>query len=757
MAYEYAMRITKRVPETWIFWIQANTKLQFVEDYLGMASCLNLTGTGASPASVEDVSQCLRHSNFGNWVMIVDNFDDGEILDGKRPVVDLIPDNAKGSVIFTTRSKGVAARLTSVDNIIPVGNLEPNEARDLFCLNLGLTYTELRETDQASVAELLRSLNYLPLAICHAGSYMSGQQIEISEYLQAFNTSEDAKVLLLDDEDFPQAPMRVRPVLRTLAISLDHILKIDSKAADLLSFMACLAPKSIPRSLLPTANDADCMATHSFLKAVGLLRGYGLIGSDNDNHTFDMHAVVHLATRTWLRSRNEFQCWIQKALLSVFKRFPNAPSYESDNLSECARYLPPAEAVLGHKEFPPEYDRPRCLLAHRCSQYLQITGRYGHAEWFSMISADLSAAAFGEDDPDHFTKQEDHATILRQNGDFVAAIRIERAVLSNRQRILGAKHRDTFSSLNNLGLSLHGLGQYSEAEDLHRRALNGRRETLDQEDYHTLASLNNLSLSLERQKNFSEAEGLARNAVSLKRNIYGRESLSTLLSVSNLAICLQEQEKFDEAHELHAEVLRSRERQLGKHHPQTLSAKQGLIGSMVGQGQFERTERMARDHLTLTTNVLGPQHDQTLWMAYYLASILLKLGKSEEAEIFAREAFVARRKVLGIDHSDTKTCEELLDKALDQIKEERARTERKIIASLNPTQLSLSIPFPMEEKSLDNETTKAPHGDDRRNLNETNRSLLEEMIPDVPKIMGLNPPGPIRPENSTMVVAMPEE
>jgi len=673
-AYEYTLQIIKQLPDTWILWIRADTKLQFEQDYLGMASILSPTGTGTYPASFEDVLQCLRHSQFGNWVMIVDNIDDEELLGGERPIMDLIPQNPKGSVIFTTRSKGIATRLTSVDNIISVGNLEPSEAQDLFCANLGLNHTGIRETDKLSIAELLRSLNYLPLAICHAGSCMSSQQIEISEYLQVFNTSEDAKILLLN-EDFPQVPMRVEPVLRTFAISLDHISKINSRATEIISFIACLAPKNIPRSLLPAAYDTDCLTARSFIRAVGLLRGYHLIESDNDSQMFEMHAVVHLATRMWLKSRDEFQYWIQNALSSVFNHFPNSPSYESDNLSQCARYLPAAEAVLSNEEFPPKCDSPRCLLAYRCSKYLQITGRYGQAMWFSTVSADLSATALGKQNPDHFAKQEHHATILRQNGDFTSAISIERDILATRQRVLGDADKDVFSSFNNLGLSLHGIGQYAEAEDCHRRALRGWRDLLGESDLYTLAGLNNLSLSLQGQKKYSEAEIHFRDAISLKRRRYGREHLSTLLSISNLAICFESQERFDEAHELHAEVLRGREMLLDKHHPQILSARQGLIGSMIGQDQFERAEKMARDHLDLTDDVLGSQHDQTIWMAYYLASILLKLGKLEEAETYARRAFESRRKHLGIEHSDTKSCEKLLDDALDKIKE-RERNEQ---------------------------------------------------------------------------------
>ena len=686
-------------PETWIFGVQANTKLQFLQDYLGIASCLQLSGTGDLPVSSQDVSRCLQDSHFGNWVMIVDNVDDSEILEGDEPSVDLIPTNAEGSVIFTTRNRTIAARLVSADNIILVDDPDPDEARDLFCQKANLTYSELCETDQNSIVELLRSLNHLPLAICHAGAFISGQQIAISEYLEIFSANEHARALLLDDESFPQGPVRARPVLLTFSISIDRVLQHDTLAGDLLSFIACVGPRNIPRLLLSRATDSDGVISSAFLKASGLLRAHCLITADSDNQTFDMHAVVHLATRRWLRSRNELYHWMQKALMAVFEGFPSVPSLESDSLSSCAQYLPHAHAVLKYKALSPEFDLPRCLLAHRCSQYLQITGCYNDAELFSTLSANLSGPAFGMDSPAHLTKQEDHGTVLWRNGKFSAAIQLHKTVLESRQRVLG-EHKDTLSSLNNLALSLQGLGQYAEAERLHRIALHGRENILGEEHPHTLASLNNISLVLEKQKKYHEGEISARRAVALKRKVYGRENLATLLSVSILAICLQKQGKFSEAEELHGEVLRSRERQLGEQHPLTLNAKLGLIGTLADAGQSPKIEKMARGHFALMSDILGPQHLQALLMAHNLAFILLKLGKNEDAEKLAMQAFMARKKVLGDKHSDTKASEELLDDILDAIKEDMPMTEKKARASFILTRPDISIGI-VYEKGLE--------------------------------------------------------
>lgn len=743
LAFQYATETNRAFPETWVFWIQADTKLQFLQDYLGMASYLNLNGTEDSPVSTQDVSRCLHDSRFGDWIMIVDNVDDDAIMDREEPLVDLIPTNTKGSVIFTTRSRRVAASLVPADNIIRVDDPDSNDARDLFCQEAGLTHSELCETEKTSVSGLLQSLNHLPLAICHAGAFISGQQIAVSEYFEMLNAGEDAKALLLDDESFPQGPARAKPVLLTLSISLDCLLKVDTLAGDLLSFIACVSPRKIPKSLLPSAVDHSGISV-SFLTALGLLRSHCLITADSDNQTFYMHAVVHLAARRWLRSRSQFHHWIQKAMKAVLECFPTAPSLESGNLSSCAQFLPHAHAVLEYKDFPPELDLPRCLLAHRCSQYLQITGRYSHAEWFSRLSADLSGVVFGIDNPDHLTKQEDHGTVLYRNGKFAAAIRLQRAVLENQQRLLG-EHKDTLSSLNNLGLSLQGQGQYAEAEHLHRRALEGRQKKLGEDDPHTLASLNNLSLVLGTQERYHEAEMYARKAVSVKRRIYGRENLATLLSSSALAICLQKQGKFSEAEKLQREVLRSREHQLGKRHPLTLNAKIGLISTLADEGQFARTEKLARDHLALIIEALGPQHLQSLLMAHNLAFILLRLGKNEEAERLARESFLSRKRVLGAEHTDTKASEELLDDILDAIKEDMATTEKETQASfiLTPPGASKVI---VKEENLDEVNTIISLDESPHDLNETNSKLSEEMFPAVPGNVEFDSTTSIEPE-----------
>jgi Tfp pilus assembly protein PilF len=62
--------------------------------------------------------------------------------------------------------------------------------------------------------------------------------------------------------------------------------------------------------------------------------------------------------------------------------------------------------------------------------------------------------------------------------------------------VLGREHRNTLTSVNNLGLVLESQGKYDEAEAMHRRALGGLERVLGREYPDILTSVSNLGLVL---------------------------------------------------------------------------------------------------------------------------------------------------------------------------------------------------------------------------------------------------------------------
>jgi hypothetical protein len=84
-------------------------------------------------------------------------------------------------------------------------------------------------------------------------------------------------------------------VANTWIVSFKQIQR-NPEAAALLSFISFMEPKAIPRSMLPQAASEQRTTL-----AIGLLSGYSFLNGYNDGHTYDMHRLVHLASRVWVR------------------------------------------------------------------------------------------------------------------------------------------------------------------------------------------------------------------------------------------------------------------------------------------------------------------------------------------------------------------------------------------------------------------------------------------------------------------------
>ena len=83
----------------------------------------------------------------------------------------------------------------------------------------------------------------------------------------------------------------------TWLVSFDQLRISDSAAADLLSFMSRIEPKAIPQSILPSLESEEQM-----VNAIGTLCGYAFLVEREDDKVFDMHRLVHLATRIWVET-----------------------------------------------------------------------------------------------------------------------------------------------------------------------------------------------------------------------------------------------------------------------------------------------------------------------------------------------------------------------------------------------------------------------------------------------------------------------
>ncbi|KAH6703228.1 P-loop containing nucleoside triphosphate hydrolase protein [Leptodontidium sp. MPI-SDFR-AT-0119] len=665
VAVEFAIRHYQKNPQTWILWLDGTTESTFLRDYCGIAEHVKLSCSGESPESqVLVIREWLDTKQSGNWLMIVDNVDDGVLLDGKKPLIDTIASNPNGSVIFTTRNKQIAAKLAPTTKIIQIPSLDVHEGLNF----LGDFFEPVQpaQKDLVAAEKLLGLLEYQPLAIRCAGSFIYSHSMSISSYLELYNASEQEKLRLLSNEQISGGPTMPFSAVLIFMMSFDEIKRKNQRAAGILSFMGCISTRDIRRCLLPSGNDINCATKMAMATALGILKAYSLITADSKDQCFCMHSLVHLSIRHWMRSNGEFEYWIREALLSLAGCFPSNPDIELGNLPLCDVYLPHVEAVLSNSEFSSGDNGLRCSLSHRLSRYFQIRGRANKAEEFAASAAELCSDDFTEAS----IKREAYASVLRDNGKYCEALEIEQRVLKDRLEMLGDNHEAVLSSRNNIALSLQCLGDYPQAEEMHRFVLTQRVLILGNNHADTMSSLNNMSYVLQQQKKYLAAEQMAEEAVKAKRRVYGRYHFSTLQSMSSLAIVLQEQGKVDRAHEIHNQVLQGRERMLGKNHPLVLKTITNMVGTLVQQGSLEASEYMARDVLERMTQVRGAHHPDVLLVKHNLAWILFQRKKNEESEDLARQTLRDRINIFGNSHPATASTQDLLDELL-QIEEER--------------------------------------------------------------------------------------
>ena len=371
LAIEYAYRTRDRSPETWVFWVHASNAARFEQSFRDIANCVKISGRQNPQANIfQLVHDWLRSDRNGEWVLILDNVDDAGFLveaqsagqDGRgsekaRPLVEYLPQCPNGSILITTRSKGAALKVVEQRNIITVEPMDKADGLALFERKLGW------HEDGKDVVELAALLEFMPLAIVQAAAYVSQRALRYSvrQYLQDFRRSDRKRTSLLncDSEQLRRDREAKNSILVTWQISFDHIREIRPSAADLLSLMSFFDRQRIPEALLRSRDEqrssrqdqkernddnyadidtgysdddkdsaSQSSAGNTFEDNVLALRNYSFISVNIDGTTFEMHGLVQLATREWLKAHKQQERWKQQFIKNLDAELPTG-EYEN--------------------------------------------------------------------------------------------------------------------------------------------------------------------------------------------------------------------------------------------------------------------------------------------------------------------------------------------------------------------------------------------------------------------------------------------
>ena len=129
---------------------------------------------------------------------------------------------------------------------------------------------------------------------------------------------------------------------------------------------------------------------------------------------------------------------------------------------------------------------------------------------------------------------------LGRQGRFVEAELLCRPLYIVAQKILGAEHPRTFTSMSVLASLLHIQGKLQEAEDMFRDTLRRMQKTfgVDQLQANKRWAMPRFCEYLEIQGKHEEAKAMYRTAYRLHGDVFGLEHENTLWVKDQLASCL---------------------------------------------------------------------------------------------------------------------------------------------------------------------------------------------------------------------------
>jgi tetratricopeptide (TPR) repeat protein len=659
LAIEYSHRIREESSETWVFWVHASNTARFEESYRSIAEKVKINGWDKPEAEIlQLVKNWLCDEANGRWVMIVDNADDLNVFFNQSPdyslarsLSDLLPQSPNGHIVITSRNQEVAFRL--VGRKADIIQMKPmNQDHALLLLDKKIP----GNLDATDTTELVKTLDYMPLAITQAAAYISqrASRVTVSKYLHDLRKSDKNRASLLQkDVGDPRRDGKAsNSIIATWQISFDCIRREQQpSAARLLSLMSLFDRQGIPESLLLQLYQEDNETEAKFEDDIFTLTSYSLV-TIIEGIEFEMHRLVQLSTKKWLELYDELEIWKEKYINIMEKAFPVG---RHKNWTICGKLFPHAEMVLLYWPTNEVYLTKWASILYNAACYSSEMGSYDTAEEMNRRALEGYETALGKEHPDTLTSVDTLAMVLRDQGKYEQAEQMNRRALEGWEKALGKEHPDMLTSVSNLALVLKDQGKYKQAEQMNRRALEGYEKALGKEHPFTLTSLNNVAGVLQDQGKYKQAEEINRRALEGREKALGKEHPDTLTSLNNVAGVLQDQGKYEQAEQMNRRALEGYERTLGKEHPNTLTSMDNLAVILWFQGKYEHAEEINCRALEGREKTLGKEHPFTLTSVDNLAGILRFQGKYEQAEEMNRRALEGREKTLEKEHPDTLT------------------------------------------------------------------------------------------------------
>ncbi|OCK87193.1 kinesin light chain [Cenococcum geophilum 1.58] len=643
VALKFAYSVKDSRPEYSIFWVPALSLESFEQACGEIARTLRIPLAAGDKEDVKElVRQYLSAKRAGKWLLVVDNADDMEIVFGagrSKGVADYLPEKEDSLIVFTTRHQEVAVSLTGSD-VVELEKMDGKEAVDF--LEKSLIRKDLLR-DDAITTKLLVELDYLPLAIAQAAAYINTNKTSISEYLRLLGSTEQDIISIMSKEfrDSTRYKNTASAVATTWMVSFGQIRKYDAVAADLLAYICCIEWKAIPRSILPIVQPEARM-----MGAIGTLCAYQFVVKRENEDTYDVHRLVHLATRIWVDQRGSMAETREMAVVHLTQVFP---SDDYANRELWREYLPHAIRLCNDKE--QEGLEVRYELCLKVGQCLWVDGRVREAVAWLEESYYWRKSHLAEDSPGRLLSQHELAAAYHADGQVRKAVELLEHVVAIRKEMLVEEHPDRLASQHELAVVYQADGQVRKAVELLEHVVAIRKEVLVQEHPSRLASQHVLAMAYQADGQVRKAVELLEHVVAVRKEVFVEEHPSRLASQHHvLASAYQADGQVRKAVEMLEHVVAVEEKVLVEEHPDRLTSQHVLAMAYQADGQVRKAVELLSRVVAVRKKALVEEHPDRLASQYVLAMAYQADGQVRKAVELLNYVVAVKRRVLKEDH-----------------------------------------------------------------------------------------------------------
>ncbi|CAG8947722.1 unnamed protein product [Penicillium salamii] len=490
LAIEYSYQVRSKSPATWVFWVHASNEARFEQSFRDIADQVKIPGRQDVKVNIfKLVENWLRDGKIGNWVCILDNIDDDQLLcsvpvAGKgdpmsgstnastKPLLEYILRSQNGSIIIASRTREVALKMVHHSDLIEVKPMERSGALELLQRNL-----DQPEESQES-RQLVNALESMPLAIIQAASYIRNRapRCSVSQYLKDFlkGDREATKLLKKEAAHHYRDWEAKNSILVTWQISFDHIRQTNPSATQLLSLMSFFDRQGIPENLLRQQPKANYMSSSElpsdssdggtsesdsgpdFEDDVATLRDYSFISVIENSFLFTMHRLVQLTTRAWLKTHGQIDRWKDEFISTLCDEFPTG---EYENWERCRPLFPHVKSAVSQQPKSPTCLLKWVMLLYRGAWYALQIGNITDARQMAFQSRNHRMNLLGDEHEDTIDSTSMMATAYCHEGRWEEAERLQVQVMETRKTTLGQGHPGTLNSMTHLASTFRNQGR----------------------------------------------------------------------------------------------------------------------------------------------------------------------------------------------------------------------------------------------------------------------------------------------------------